>query len=97
MDTLYKETEKSPDITSPSMMEECVNQEHDDNNKNETGVNINNMNEGIRTCSDITSPYIMVACEGTKHNDKNDNDTETSPDTLDPRYHITSYDVGMFK
>ena len=60
MDTLYKETEKSPDITSPYMMEECVNQEHDDNNKNETGVNINNMNDVVRTCSYITSQDNMV-------------------------------------
>lgn len=44
MVTLDKKTEKFLNIISPAIMEEFGDKEHDDNNKNKTDSNINNMN-----------------------------------------------------
>ena len=39
-----KETEKFPDMTSTTVMEECENNECNDNDVNEAYANINDMN-----------------------------------------------------
>ena len=45
MYNLYKSVGKFPDITSPDMMEERGNKEHDSINKDKTDAKINKINE----------------------------------------------------
>ena len=70
------------DITSPSMMEECVIEKINDNNENETDNSLDTMKKGKGKCPYITSPTIMEECAYTKRNDNNGNEIDTSMDTL---------------
>ena len=54
-------------MKSQAIIGECGNKYHDDNNVNETGSNINYMNDSIGTCPEIISPYVMMEREGIKN------------------------------
>ena len=70
-------------MTFPSIMEESVNEEHENKNENITGTSIYHTKKGKWRTQNITPPTIMEEFEYMINMDNNENETETNLDNLD--------------